>query len=92
MSLISFYIMVLAQTTFDDVPAPVPNSTTAFSDYLLLFANFLMAAGALIGIMASLRIYNNWMLGIDNVWKNTVNLWLGCVMLVVTRFLIFAIF
>ena len=73
---------------------PDPDVTvggSSFGNYFTLFADLMLAAGALIGMMAAARIYMNWNLGLDNIWKNTMNLWLGCVMLVTARFLIFAL-
>lgn len=98
-----FLILIMLFQTVDELPdvqpppevatvypaAPAP--TTAFGSYLPLFGNLMLAAGALVGLMASARIYMNWNLGMDNIWKNTMNLWLGCVMLVTVRFLIYAL-
>lgn len=58
---------------------PAQPSTTGLTVYVDVFANIMLAGAALLALMSSWRIYNNWHFGGTNIWRSVSNLVLGMV-------------
>lgn len=71
---------------------PDPGGEVAFSGYLEVFADLIMAAGAVLAIMAAYRIYQNAQLGDGNLYQGTANLLLGMIFLLLTRTFLFILY
>lgn len=64
----------------------------AFSPYFNHFSNLMIVTGGIVGLIAAIKIYNNWQTGRGNTFYKVSNLFLGSLALLVVGGIIKVIF
>ncbi len=81
------YCFILLQDVMDEVtPLPPPDldgtaGTGAWATLFPSVATLMIAIGGIVGLLAAIKIYNNWQTGVDNVFHACMNLLLGSIVL-----------
>ncbi len=64
----------------------------AFSSYFYHIGNLMIVIGGIVGLIAAIKIYNNWQIGKGNVFHSVTNLFLGSLALLTIGGIIKAMF
>ena len=64
----------------------------AFSIYFYHISNLMIAIGGIVGLIAAIKIYNNWQIGKGNIFYSVTNLFLGSIALLTIGGIIKAMF
>lgn len=78
---------ILMQDVMDEVvelPPPELDGTAgtgAWGDIYTAVAGLMISIGAIVALLAAIKIYNNWQTGVDNVFHACMNLLLGSIVL-----------
>lgn len=64
----------------------------AFSSYFYHISNLMIVIGGIVGLIAAIKIYNNWQTGKGNTFHSVINLFLGSIALLTIGGIIKAMF
>ncbi len=85
-------IFLLVQNALDDTPVneeresfyEINTNGGAFRPWFDNFSTLMLTIGSIVGLIAAIKIYNNWQVGNPNVYESVGNWMWGCAALIIT--------